>query len=254
MVLKIKEGTSCSWEIALAWALNAKNSLINVSVFSPNQLVFGENIKLPNVMNDQLSAGSPETKTIGDHLLALHAAWKAFIAAESSDKIRRALPKKTRNTCDLFFNCDNVYYKRDSDTKWRGPGKVISQDGPIVYVRHEGFLVKVDCNCLQLILSSNTNNENHLTDKPDEPVTEENICDNNETENQNNEISDNQHIVKFENNENSQIRKNDDKEQIEIIDEKDEAVNNMIAIVDPTKLKKGQYISFTSTSLIKLKL
>ena len=74
MVLKIKEGTSCSWEIALAWALNAKNSLINVSVFSPNQLVFGENIKLPNVMNDQLSAGSPETKTIGDHLLALHAA------------------------------------------------------------------------------------------------------------------------------------------------------------------------------------
>ena len=113
---------------------------------------------------------------------------------------------------------------------------MISQDGPIVYVRHEGFLVKVDCNCLQLISSSNTNNENYLTDKPDEPVTEENICDNNETENQNNEISDNQHIVKFENNENSQIRKNDDKEQIEIIDEKDEAVNNMIAIVDPTKL------------------
>ena len=126
---------------------------------------------------------------------------------------------------------------------------MISQDGPIVYVRHEGFLVKVDCNCLQLISSSNTNNENHLTDKPDEPVTEENICDNNETENQNNEISDNQHIVKFENNENSQIRKNDDKEQIEIIDEKDEAVNNMIAIVDPTKLKKGQYISFTSNNI-----
>ena len=30
------------------------------------------------------------------------------------------------------------------------------------------------------------NNENHSTDKPDEPVTEENIYDNNETENQNN--------------------------------------------------------------------
>ena len=78
-----------------------------------------------------------------------------------------------------------------------------------------------------------------MTDKPDKSVTEENIYDNNETENQKNEISDNQHIVEFENNENSQIRKNDDNEQIEKIDEKDEVMNNMIAIVDPTKLKKG---------------
>ena len=46
-------------------------------------------------MNDQLSAGSPEMKTIGDHLLALHAARKAFIAAESSNKIRIALHKQT---------------------------------------------------------------------------------------------------------------------------------------------------------------
>ena len=56
-------------------------------------------------MNNQWSAGSPETKTIGDHLLALHAAW------ESSDKIRRALHKQTRNACNLFFNGD-VYYNR----------------------------------------------------------------------------------------------------------------------------------------------
>ena len=45
-----------------------------MSGFSPYQLVFGQNIKLPNVMNNQLSTGSPETKTTGDHLLALHAA------------------------------------------------------------------------------------------------------------------------------------------------------------------------------------
>ena len=60
-------------------------------------------------MNDQLSARSPETKTIGDHLLALHGAWKTFIAGESSDKTRRALHKQTRNTHNLFFNGD-VYY------------------------------------------------------------------------------------------------------------------------------------------------
>ena len=215
-----------------------KHFLINVSGFSPHQLVFGENIKLPNVINDQLSSASPEMKTIGDHLLALHAAQKAFIAAESSDKIRRALHKQTRNTCDLFLNSHNVYYKRDSDTKWRGPGKLLVRMAPL-FLCHGELLVKVNSYHLQHILSSNTNNENHLTDKPDKPVTEENIYDNNETENQKNEISDNQHIIEFENNENSQIRKNDDKEQIEKIDEKDEAMNNMIAIVDSTKLKKG---------------
>ena len=49
-------------------------SLINVSCFSSHKLIFGENIKLPNVMNNLLSAGFPEIKTIGDHLLELHAA------------------------------------------------------------------------------------------------------------------------------------------------------------------------------------
>lgn len=50
-------------------------------------------------------------------------------------------------------------------------------------MRRGGFLVKVNSNRLQRVSSSNTNNENHSTNKPDEPVTEENIYDNNETEN-----------------------------------------------------------------------
>ena len=79
-------------------------------------------------------------------------------------------------------------------------------------MRRGGFLVKVHSNRLQRVSSSNTNNENHSTNKPDEPVTEENIYDNNETEIQNNKILDIQHTVKFESNENSQLRKNDDKE------------------------------------------
>ena len=138
----------------------------------------------------------------------------------------------------FIFQSDNVYYKQDSDAKQRGPRKVISQDSAIVYLHHGGFFVKVNCNHLQSISSSNTNNENHSTDKPDEPVREENIYNNNEMENQNNEISDNQHVIEFENNESSQIRKNGDKEQIEKVDEKDEGMNNVIAIVDPTKLTK----------------
>ena len=99
-------------------------------------------------------------KINGENLLALHAARKAFIAAESSDKIRRALQKQTKNIHDLFFNSDNVYYKRDSDTKWRVQGKLSVKMAPL-FMCHGGFLVKVNCNHLQHISSSNTNNENH---------------------------------------------------------------------------------------------
>ena len=41
--------------------------------------------------------------------------------------------------------------KRDSDIKWKGPAKVIGQDGPIVFLCHGSFDVKVNCNHLQKI-------------------------------------------------------------------------------------------------------
>ena len=46
----------CLSEVALAWAIGAKNSLQNHGGFSPNQLVSGHNINLPSVLTDALSA------------------------------------------------------------------------------------------------------------------------------------------------------------------------------------------------------
>ena len=48
-VMKTKENVNCSWETALAWAINAKNSLININGFSPYQLVLGCNVSLLSV-------------------------------------------------------------------------------------------------------------------------------------------------------------------------------------------------------------
>ena len=42
MVTKILSDSKCDLETALAWAINAKNSLHNVYGFSPAQLVFGK--------------------------------------------------------------------------------------------------------------------------------------------------------------------------------------------------------------------
>ena len=52
MVKKTLEDTHCSFEIALAWAISAKNTLHGVHGFSPNQLVFSRNPNLPSFLND----------------------------------------------------------------------------------------------------------------------------------------------------------------------------------------------------------
>ena len=150
IILKVKEDINCSWETALAWALNAKNSFINVSGFSPHQLVFGKNINLPSTLNDTLSAGHSDNPLILEHLKSLHSAREAFMKSESSNKLRIALRKQTRNTREHFDLGQEVYYKRKDDVKWKGPGKVIGQDGPVVFIRHGGFYIKVHCCRVQI--------------------------------------------------------------------------------------------------------
>ena len=54
-VSKILEEVDCSLEVALCWAVNAKNSLQNIFGFSSYQLVFGRNPNLPSVLTDKTS-------------------------------------------------------------------------------------------------------------------------------------------------------------------------------------------------------
>ena len=52
MVTKVVEETTCQLEIALTWAVNAKNSLHNVYGYSPNLSLVGIR-NLPSVINDK---------------------------------------------------------------------------------------------------------------------------------------------------------------------------------------------------------
>ena len=78
----MKEDSNCDWETALAWALNAKNSLINVNGFSSHQIIFSENIKIQSIYVDQPSADLPENENVIRHLNSLHATRQAFITTE----------------------------------------------------------------------------------------------------------------------------------------------------------------------------
>ena len=145
-VSKVVEDTSCSLEVALAWAVSAKNALQNLHGFSSNQLVFGRNPNFPSVLHDLLPALEAKTNSeiVAENLNAMHSARKAFIASEASEKLRRALRHNVRTSGNVkYVTGDSVFYKRNDSNKWKGPGKVIGQDGQQVLVKHGSVYVRV---------------------------------------------------------------------------------------------------------------
>ena len=145
-VLKTMEDSNCSLETAVAWAVSAKNSLIGHQGYSPNMLVFGKNTNFPNVLTNELPALETKisSKTVEDNLKTMNNARKAFIQAESSEKIKRALKHRIRSCNDAVFDKgDKVYYKRNKDRRWKGPASVIGQDNKNVIIKHGGETIRV---------------------------------------------------------------------------------------------------------------
>lgn len=146
MVEKITTDSNCSLDIAIQWAISAKNALSTVYGFAPNQLVFGRNVNLPDVHKDRLPAqnATGSSSLIARHLIALHKARQAFITQESCEKLRRALNKQTRTFSDTVYqNGEHVYYKRNKSSEWHGPAKVLGRDSAQYLLKHGGVYVRV---------------------------------------------------------------------------------------------------------------
>ena len=78
MMEKVMSEVGCSLEVALAWCISAKNSLLNSYGYSPNQLVFAYNPNFPSVMRNKPPAfeGIIASKLKALHLNVLHSARK----------------------------------------------------------------------------------------------------------------------------------------------------------------------------------
>ena len=146
--------------------------------YSSHQLVFGENPNLPNIMSNTLPAleGTTSSEVFVQHLNALHGAHKAFIQAEAEadERIRR---NKVRASEQVFENGDRVFYKREGKERWLEPGKVMFQDGKVVFVRHGAVFVRVSPNRLQKVTSylpddRDRKSEHSLEDRDDEKQDE----------------------------------------------------------------------------------
>ena len=151
-VQRIMDDTSCSVQVALSWAVAARNSLHNFSGYSPSQLVFGKNPCFPNVL--EAIPPALEERSSSDivcaNLSAMNSARKDFIQTEADDRVRRALLRQIRDDDPRKFEIGNsVYYKRADSDQWHGPANVIGRDGKLVIVRHGGAVVRVHACRLQ---------------------------------------------------------------------------------------------------------
>ena len=84
MIAKVRQDVKCSLEVAVAWSISAKNGLANVHGFTPSQLVFGYNPRLPTVQSNMPPAltGTQYSKIIEENLHAMHRARTAYIKSE----------------------------------------------------------------------------------------------------------------------------------------------------------------------------
>ena len=176
MVIKTMEDAQCSLEVAVSWAVCAKNALSNIHGFSANQLVFGCNPNLPSVLTNAPPALEciSTSETVAKNLNAMHSARMAFMKSESSEKLQRALRHQIRsNDSENFDTGDMVYFKRPNIERWMGPGTVIGRENKQVLIKHGGTYVRVHPCRLQRYESKGLNLESADPKKDNEPTKED---------------------------------------------------------------------------------
>lgn len=241
IIKKVKSDRNVDYETALAWALMAKNTMSNVTGYSSYQLVFGRNPNLPSIFTDKLPALSGETTSqiVGKHISSLYATRKAYTEAECSERIRRALRKQTRTSSEeIYRNGEKVYYKRPNDAAWRGPAKVIGQDGVVVFVRHASQLVRVHVCRLQKVKREESSHQDTTALKKAAPFDkhEEQLSEEHERKEKDSELPEPK--VTEENDESS------DQDQSEIEDNLEKSSPDSLTVQPVASLKPGQTILF----------
>ena len=137
-------------EVALAWCINAKNTLQNVNGFSPAQIVYGRKPKLPTL----LSAGPPGIEKISiskapaQHIDTMHRSREAFIESEPDRSLKSALKQRFFKGAGDISVGDCIYYKNSS--KWEGLVKIHSKNGKLLYSVRANKLLTINFNHVML--------------------------------------------------------------------------------------------------------
>eukprot|EP00435_Cladocopium_sp_Y103_P020778 s1772_g5.t1 len=146
------------FEASLTQAFNAKNSLSRVNGYSPEQAVLGMSRRLPGSLTANAGVSSMSLAEGEGHAsdifrLALErrsSARKAFIDADNSSSLRRALLRRSRPLRGPYEIGDLVLYWRRKGSnlkrergRWFGPASVVAVEGTKnVWLNHSGRLIR----------------------------------------------------------------------------------------------------------------
>ena len=124
----------------------------------------------PSIINDNLPAleSFNHSPNLALHIATLHSARRPFIACQSSEKIKQALRNNIRSSGQIYNIKDEVHYKHGNSPKWKGPAKVLGQDGPVVFLRHGTRHIKAHVCRVQL--NENSINQKNDKDHPPPPT------------------------------------------------------------------------------------
>ena len=69
-------------------------------------------------------------------LNAMYLSRKAYLEAENSEWVKRALKRPLRDINQDFVIGDMVFYKRPNIEHWKGPAKIVGKEGKTLILRH----------------------------------------------------------------------------------------------------------------------
>ena len=135
--------------VALAWVIQAANTLQNVDGFSPFMLVFGRVPQHPSLVDanpgncEELA--SSQSRWAAQYR-AMMDAREAFTAAEADRVLRQALEQRIYANHDNLQEGDWVYFKRNMDRSWQGPAKLALKNGKSLHLVKSGqqFTINAD--------------------------------------------------------------------------------------------------------------
>ena len=106
---------------------------------------------MPNFLDNKLPGKeNPTSPDIASHVSALHAARRAFIPSESSNKLKIGISENIRKSGAVFNIGGEVFYKRDEKLAWKWSGQFLGQNGPAVYIQHGLHYIRAHSCCIQL--------------------------------------------------------------------------------------------------------
>ena len=160
MIEAIMDDTGCNIDTAIAWAMNAKNSLNNVFGFSPYQLVMGRNPEVPDILSyNNLPALNSYTASqiTADHLNAMETARKKFIELENNSRFKRVMQERVTEANEVRYISGDIVYFKKQKTGWQGPAIVVGQVANQVLLKHGGMLIRM--HPCKVVLKSKSDNE-----------------------------------------------------------------------------------------------